>query len=177
MIAWLVVAPLLRRDVPVFPLDTPDPAASEARVLAAGTLTVDARDAHAWAFVDLSRGTVLSLPDTAGWDLAVRRFHVITHGDAADLGRVPFDSVAVAPADGFRPTVWAADTVNAAIDRWYRYSIFSHVLQPDGRVWALRTHDGRYAKVTPLSYYCPGLVAGCFTLRYAYQPDGSRTLR
>jgi hypothetical protein len=65
------------------------------------------------------------------------------------------------------------DTVNAAIDRWYRYSIFSHLLEPAPASYVIRTRDGHFAKIQFLSYYCPGPAAGCVTFRYVYQ--GSRT--
>ncbi|MEX2151810.1 MAG: hypothetical protein WD825_00630, partial [Gemmatimonadaceae bacterium] len=56
---------------------------------------------------------------------------------------------------------------NAAIGRWYRYSMLSHLLEPNGHLFAVRTGDGRDYKVQVLSYYCRGLDAGCLTVRYA----------
>jgi hypothetical protein len=44
-------------------------------------------------------------------------------------------------------------------------------------VYAVRTADGRYAKVELVNYYCAGVGAACVTFRYAYQGDGSRRLR
>ncbi len=43
-------------------------------------------------------------------------------------------------------------------------------------MYAIRTADGRYAKVEIVGYYCPGAEPGCLTLRYVYQGDGSRRL-
>jgi hypothetical protein len=41
--------------------------------------------------------------------------------------------------------------------------------------YAIRTADGKYAKMRLLSYYCDGgQASGCFTLEYVYQGDGSR---
>jgi len=40
-------------------------------------------------------------------------------------------------------------------------------------VWAVRTADGRYAKLEMVGYYCPGARPGCPTFRYVYQGDGS----
>lgn len=174
VLAWLVGASFVRPEVATRPPDPLRPEASPAAALREDTLTIDARDADRWRFVDLARGTVLTPPDTAGWHLAMRRFHVIASGGLADLGRVAFEAVARAPTVGYVETTYGADTVNAAIARWYEYRFLSHTLRPDGRVWALRTREGRYAKFTVLGYYCPGSVAGCVTVRYAYQPDGSR---
>jgi hypothetical protein len=66
-----------------------------------------------------------------------------------------------------------AEPRNPAIASWYRYGFFSHVLTPKPHVWAVRTADGRYAKLEMLGYYCPGAQPGCPTFRYVYQGDGS----
>ena len=41
------------------------------------------------------------------------------------------------------------------------------LLEAKAHVYALRTRQGRTWKVQVLSYYCPGLRAGCLTIRYA----------
>ncbi|OGU10107.1 MAG: hypothetical protein A2W29_05995 [Gemmatimonadetes bacterium RBG_16_66_8] len=74
-------------------------------------------------------------------------------------------------------TVAGRDTANAAIARWYRYSFITHLLSPGDRVYVVRTVSGRFAKIQFLGYYCPGTAPGCVTVRYAYQPNGSRALR
>jgi hypothetical protein len=134
---------------------------------AVDTVTVDARDEDAWRFVDLDRGALLARPDTAGWDVAIRRFRIIVGDAVADLGPVAFNGVAAAPELGYVRTRFANDTTNAAIAHWYRYGFLSHVLRPSGRVYVVRTDAGSYAKLEILSYYCPGPVAGCLTFRYA----------
>jgi hypothetical protein len=49
-------------------------------------------------------------------------------------------------------------------------------VKPSPRVYALRTADGRYAKLEILSYYCPGAMPGCVTFRYVYQGAGGTEL-
>ncbi len=175
VIAFLVAASLAPRAtaefarVPVVPRAAPDS-------LVIDTVTIDAGDEHAWRFFHLATRAVRREPDSAGWDLAFRRFHVVSSGGAADLGDVAFDAVREAPEEGYLATVFGRDTVNAALERWYTYSFLSHVLSPNGHVIALRTRDGRYAKLQFLSYYCTGSSPGCVTIRYAYQGDGSRAL-
>jgi hypothetical protein len=143
------------------------------------TITVDARDESRWRFVELRRGSLAS-PDTSGWDLACRRFHVIVAGGVADLGAVPFDQVDAAPDSGYIATVLGRDTLNPAVARWYRYSMVSHLLESRRRTYVVRTREGRYAKLEFLSYYCPGPAAGCVTFRYAFirrppsRPGGAR---
>ena len=133
----------------------------------ADTITVDARDSRAWRFVSLTAQTVLVPPDTAGWDLAVRRHRIIVSGLIADLGAVAFESVTHAPRTGHVANTAGRDTINAAIARWYRYSMMSHLLEPNGHLYAVRTRDSADFKVQVLSYYCTGLEAGCLTVRFA----------
>lgn len=164
---YLVASSLGGRSAPEF---DPTPAGRARLVDAsrgADTLTIDARDARAWHFASLTAQAVLTPPDTAGWDLAVRRHRIIGGGLIADLGAVAFDSVARAPRTGYVANIAGRDTSNPAIARWYRYSMLSHLLEPNGHLYAVRARDGRDFKIQVLSYYCRGLEAGCLTLRYA----------
>jgi hypothetical protein len=170
LMGYLVASSTARRTTPVH---APTPLARVRPAVPPGgadTLTIDARDERAWRFVDLARGAQLLAPDTAGWDLAVRRYYIIAGGGGAiaDLGAVGFDAVTRAPSAGYvANTVGRSDTSNAAVRRWYDYGFTSHLLEPKPRVYVVRTADGAYAKVQILGYYCPGLQGGCLTLRYA----------
>jgi len=172
----LVAASLARRRVAEFE-PSPTVTATTAETFTLDTVTVDARDPAAWRFVSFRRGGVLPAGDTAGWDLAFRRFQVIASGAIADAGPVAFEQVHQAPAGGYVTTHTGRDTVNAAIARWYRYSFVTHLLHPLNRVYVVRTTAQRYAKLEFLGYYCHGTAPGCVTVRYAYQPSGDRTLR
>lgn len=169
VLAFLVAGSLFRPDVPEF-----DPSTrARGSVIAAtvlDTVTIDASDAATWRFFDLTRGLVTAPPDTSGWDLAFRRFHVMTAGSAADLGAVSFDSVIRTPDRDFHETELGRDTVNPVLAKWYDYSPFSHVLQSKGHVYVIRDSDGHFTKVEFLSYYCTGAQPGCVTLRYARLP-------
>jgi hypothetical protein len=149
-IGYIVASSLTRRTAPTFAPSL------EAR---GDTLTVDATDGDRWRYVSLTRGRVLSLPDTAGWEIAVRRYNLIANGDVVDLGPALFD-----PVHGAGGT----DEANSsAIPRWYRYSLLTHLLEPKGHVYVIRAGGGPLYKVQILSYYCPGLTAGCMTIRFA----------
>jgi len=133
------------------------------------TVTIDAGAEHRWRFFDFERGLVADPPDTAGWDVAFQRFHVIPSGEITNLGPLAFDSIGHAPATGFVRTTFGRDTVNAATARWYTYSYFSHLLSPRNDVYVVRGRDGRKTKIQILSYYCPGPsgpTPGCTTFRY-----------
>lgn len=166
-IGYLVASSLSRRTVPTY---TPTAARQVPRAsrdsLTLDTLTVDARDSRAWRFIDVARGTVVAPPDTAGWELAIRRHHVIAADAIADAGELPFDAMRSAPSQGYVVNRAATDTTNPAIARWYRYSFLTHLLEPAPRVYVVRTRSGEYVKLQVLGYYCPGPTAGCMTIRY-----------
>jgi HmuY protein len=170
-IAYLIASSLVKRAVPTFD-PTPIAAAPVTRPrvtnLAEDTITVDAGDSRAWRFFDFERGSVVLPPDSAGWDLAFRRYHVIAADAVADLGPAAYGSVTRAPSRGYVATIAGRDTVNPAMRRWYDYGMLTHLLEPNGHLYVVRTSDGSYAKMQLLSYYCTGLTAGCVTFRYTY---------
>jgi len=144
--------------------------------------TINASAPERWVFFDFVRGRIVPRGDALGWDLAFQRFHIIANGGPGfdgrggirDLGEVAFDSVIEVPEDGYMVTEPKSDSTNPAIARWYRYGWSSHLLQPKPHVYAVRTSDGRYAKLQILSYYCTGAIPGCLTFRYVYQGTGGR---
>jgi len=146
----------------------------------ARTVTVDASDPDIWHFFDFSQGSVLDAPGVVEWDLAFRRFQIIVNGGrnlagqggVVSLGELAFEGVSDVPENGY-VVAEKNDSVNAALEDWYDYSMTSHVLQPKQTVYAIRTADGRYAKMEILGYYCVGALPGCTTFRYVYQGGGS----
>ena len=187
--ASLVVGALRRPAVPEGALTPPGGAPVGDTLVGPATVTLDATSDVAWTYFSFSRNAVVAgpsplspLPSPLGWDLAVRRFHLIANGGPvfagrggiADVGPVPLDSVREAPETGYRPT--ARDSTNPGVGKWYRYGYTSHILESEWRAYAVQTADGKYAAFTIVSYYCEGAVSGCFTLRYVYQGDGSRRL-
>ena len=162
----------------------PQPAeAGDARV-GPVTYTVDATSTDAWRFFDFSRGSVVENPGPRDWDLAFRRFHIIANGGPGFSGdggiirldEVDFETVSELPDTVYVETTVRRDSVNAAIERWYAYGWSSHLLTPHPAVYAVRTADGRHAKIQLLGYYCPGAQPGCLTFRYVYQGAGGRVL-
>lgn len=189
MLLTLVVGVVARPEVAMYPPTPPAPEEVGAAVVGPDTYTVDARDETRWVAFDFSRRSVVPADDLRGldWDLAFNRFRIRTNGGATnpagpggalDLGRAAFDSVLVVPDSGYvqDARVSANETRNPALERWYDYSWLSHRLTPKPRVYAVRTADGRYAKIEVLSYYCADGTAGCVTFRYVYAGDGGRRL-
>lgn len=182
-IGLVVAASVSQPEAPVFRLS--DLAAREVPTgfSARDTVTIDARDGDRWTRFDFARGV------TAGhgerWDLAVKRYRLVVNGGEGFVGSAgvrrmdgTFEEVVEAPTDGYEASrvTGGGDTVNAALDGWYAYSLFSHLLEPEPATFVVRTHDGKYAKFAILGYYCPGPEPGCLTIEYAYQGDGTRRL-
>jgi hypothetical protein len=163
ILSYIVVASLSRRDAPTFAPRAPRAGGLNASATA-DTATIDTTDPEQWRFVDLDQGRLLVSPDTAGWDVALRRYHIRASGAIADLRQVELTGLAPTLPGG---SVAPGDLdVEPAIDRWYHYSMWSHLLEPNDHVYVLRTSEGHMTKLQVLSYYCPGLQAGCLTIRY-----------
>jgi hypothetical protein len=165
---YFVLSSVTERSVPTF---DPSPRASASlhgELRHDDTITVDASDSRLWQYVDFDRGGVVVPPDTVGWDVAVRRYLVIASDAIADVGAKRFEDVREAPKEGFIANTAGEDTVNPAIRRWYRYSMLTHLLEPSGHAYVVRTREHRFASLQVLSYYCTGLRPGCVTLRYTY---------
>ncbi len=173
-IGFLLVSSMAPREALEFEPTPSQPADTTLTSVVYDTVTIDAYDEVAWHFFDFDRASPVVPPDTVGWDLAFRRFTIVPAAGVVDLGVSAFEAVTEAPATGYVESTFGRDTLNTAIDRWYTYSVISHLLEPNGHVYVVRTAESRYAKLELLSYYCPGVVAGCPTFRYVYRPDGGR---
>ena len=171
-VAVVLVALTLRQpDVPTYPLTQAQPREAGRALVGPTLVTLDATGAEAWRNFSFRVGTVVDGPG----DLAFKRYAIVAGPGAGirDLGEIAFDQVKTVPADGYAANEGAAEPRNPAIASWYRYGFFTHVLSPKPHVWAVRTTDGRYAKLEMVGYYCPGPQPGCPTFRYVYQGDGS----
>ena len=55
---------------------------------------------------------------------------------------------------------------NPALQRWYDYSYFTHLLSTKGHVYAVKRRSGGVVLFRVESYNCEPEGAGCLTLRY-----------
>jgi hypothetical protein len=148
-----------------------------------------------FTFFSLRTGQVVPNSDslTANWDLGFRGTTIIVNGGTNRRGNAGvvirqglFDEVNEAPESGFAqdnaPTSFAIP--NAAGQGWYNYDAPRNLITPiAGRVFVVRTADGRFAKLEILSYYRgaptvqdPNIPSRYFTFRYVFQADGSRNI-
>ena len=167
----LVALTLRQPDVPTYALTSSSPREAGRALVGPVLYTVDARSADAWRNFSFRLGAMV---DGSG-DLAFKRYAIVAGPGAGvrDLGETTFEQVRAVPADGYLGNEGAAEPRNPAIAAWYRYGFFTHVLTAKPHVWAVRTADGRYAKLEMVGYYCPGPQPGCPTFRYVYQGDGT----
>lgn len=173
LLASLVIGSLTTPEFPPYTLTARQPTLVGDSLVGPVTYTLDASAGDRWRRFHFARNAVV---DSGPWDIAFRRNYLITARGAgvADLGSVAFDSVGEVPADGYVATELGRDTVNPGVGKWYAYSMLSHLLTSKRHVYAVRTSDGRYAKLEVLAYYCRDAGAACYTFRYAFQGDGSR---
>jgi hypothetical protein len=176
LVAALVIGSLVRPELPPYTLTVPSPVAVRDTLVGPATYTLDASSTERWRTFAFDRVAVV---DSGAWDVAFRRFHLITApgGGILDLGSVPFDSVAALPENGYIPNAVAGDTTNPAVGKWYEYSMLSHLLMSKHHLYGVRTPRGKYAKLEILAYYCKDAGTACLTFRYAYQGNGSRRVK
>ena len=173
LIASLVIGSLATPEFPPYTPTIPHPAVVGDSLVGPATYTLDASSTDRWRRFDFRRSAAV---DSGAWDIAFRRFHLITGpgGGIVDLGPVVFDSVRELPAGGYLANTNASDTTNPGVGKWYAYSMLSHLLTSKRHVYGVRTAAGRYAKLELLAYYCRDVGTACVSFRYAYQGDGTR---
>jgi hypothetical protein len=159
LVTSLLIGAFVKPDLPPYTLTAGSAPAGD------GLYTLDASRGDRWQLFDFDRHAVV---ESGSWDLAFRRNHVITApgAGAQDLGPVSFDSVVDVPGAGYEATTFGADTTNPGIGKWYAYSMLSHLLTSNHHVYAVRTADGRYAKLEILAYYCREVGSACYTIRH-----------
>jgi hypothetical protein len=173
LIAAILIGALAKPEFPPYALSVAHPVPVGDSLVGPATYTLDASDGDRWQTFDFARNALVA---GGKWDLAFRRFRVIAGPGAgiADLGPVPFDAVHELPDTGYRANLAGPDTVNPGVGKWYEYSMLTHLLTSKGHVYAVRTADGRYAKLALLAYYCKDAGTACVTFRYVYHGGGSR---
>jgi hypothetical protein len=169
----------------------PQPQEVVARLVGPSVYTIDARSRDVWMYFDFARGSVVTVqdPKTEAWDLMFQRYVMKTNGgqtnptgQGALLSMKEHDFAAVTTVPDKAEFVTDVhpknrpSSYNPVMEKWFNYSYLANVLVPKPLVYLVRTHDGKYAKMHILSYYCANKSAGCLTFEYVYQGDGSPRL-
>jgi hypothetical protein len=149
-----------------------------------------------YTFYSLVTKAVVPFTDSATtkWDLAFRGTTVLINGGTSGPGQGGaqvktslFDELITAPTTGYAVDAAIAKAIPTGSDNgWYNYNSTTHVISPiAGRVIAIKTALGKYAKVEIQNYYqnapaTPNALtdpSGYYTFRYLYQADGSTNLK
>jgi len=150
-----------------------------------------------FTYVRLRDSLTVSLADsnTTGWDIAFRSTTIRINGGLSGPGQggaqvihnCDFDTLSWVPTSGYavdsaaRPAALGLAVPTGSGKGWYNYNPSTNIITPiPGVVLAVRTADGKYAKVQILNYYrgAPAAPSATdspryFTIRYVYQADGS----
>ena len=140
-----------------------------------------------------------SLKNTNQWDIAFSATRIYVNGGGFSGGtgiggaivlKKVYESLTTAPETGYRAD---SASTNLAVpggseNGWYKYNGDTHEITPiAGVVIALKTADGKYAKLQVLSYYkgypdnIPAVITErrdrMYSFKYFLQKDGSRNLQ
>lgn len=153
------------------------------------TTIVDATSHTSWAYLDLDTGDAIIDPtNSSEWDIAFKRFYVITNGGISGTGGVAaarvnpasFPDTSQAPEGGW--VVDAEDTeedddtgtdtaFNGGFESqndWYQYTPGTHNLTPQPDVvFVVKTSAGRFVKLAFVSYYDEAGTPGYVQFRWA----------
>ena len=149
------------------PVDPDFPVGERAQVQSDGTfvVTLDARDLEHWVPFDFGSGLLSPDPDRA--DVRVRRHSFQAPGGALALGEVTLEQARVPEGAEWRLDREIDGVVQSpALQRWYDYSYWTHLLSTRGEVYAVRRRAGGIAYLRVESYNCKPDGAGCVTSRY-----------
>lgn len=142
-----------------------------------------------------STGEVVTTGDN--WDIAFRGTSIIVNGGHAGTGEPAkngnvslatvsntLSGVSEAPSDeNFKQDTQTAYAIpTGSGNGWYTYNPTNHVIAPiAGKVFVVKTANGKYAKFEILSYYqnAPANPAGTepskyYTFNYVYQSNGTK---
>lgn len=153
-----------------------------------------------FTYFSLRENKIITGADTLTnkWDIAIREFYIKVNGGtsatgggngAAFIANSTFDAYTMIPAG---TTGWMQDNapnyaINPAPGNWYTYSPSTFIALPvPGKIFVIRTADGRYAKMEITSLYKDGVTPDVaaspvqkalkqffYQFRYSFQANGS----
>ena len=157
-----------------------------------------------FTYFSLRENRIITDADTLTnkWDIAFREFFIKLNGGtsatgggnaAAIVANSTFEAFTAIPAT---ETGWLQDNapafaINPAPGGWYTYNSTPFIALPiPGKIFVLRTADGRYAKMEITSFYRNGVTPDVaaspatkalnqffYQFRFVFQPDGTKNLK
>ena len=153
-----------------------------------------------FTYFSLRENKIITGADTLTnkWDIAIREFYIKVNGGtsatgggngAAFIANSTFDAYTMIPAGS---ASWMQDNapnyaINPAPGNWYTYSPSTFIALPvPGKIFVIRTADGRFAKMEITSLYKDGVTPDValspaqkalkqffYQFRYSFQANGS----
>lgn len=157
--------------------------------------------ANRYTYFSLREGKIIEGADTLTnkWDIAFKQFYIKLNGGtnatgggvaAAFIVNSTFESYTqITEADTeFKQDNGATFAINPSPGAWYTYSPTTFLALPmPGKVFVIRTADGRYAKMEITSFYRNGVTPDVtaslvqkalaqffYQFRFTFQPNSSR---
>ncbi|MFV0472085.1 MAG: HmuY family protein [Paludibacteraceae bacterium] len=157
-----------------------------------------------WIYFSFKEGKEVSVVEgehstNLNWDIAFNRYNIRTNsgksgsgqGGAYDAGKVEFSSITEAPTSGYTvdtdyeisdvgsgfPPPMKISTANTVLCQAIVFSGPPPAYTPNEHIYVIKTADGKYAKVIFSSFYDTKGNSGYISFKYAYQPDGSTSLK
>jgi hypothetical protein len=164
---------------------------------AAGTTSSTGQPVPAkhYTFFSLADNKQIAYTDSNStkWDVAFRGTTILLNGGSSGPGQGGaqvytglFAGLVTAPTTGYDVDAAPKFAIPTGPGNgWYNYNSTTHIVTPmAGKVLAIRTAAGKYAKMEITSYYknapaTPSITdpSGYYTFRYVYQPSGSTSLK
>jgi len=172
---------------------TPAQSKTVVSLSAAGTTSATGQPipARHYTFYSLADGKEIAYTDSNStkWDVGFRGTTILINGGTSGPGQGGgqlysglFADLKTAPTTGYAVDAAAGFALPTGSGKgWYTYDATTHLVSPiAGKVVALRTATGKYAKLEVQSYYkdapaTPSATtpSGYYTFRYIYQPSGT----
>ncbi len=157
-----------------------------------------------WIYFSFKEGKEVNVSEDthttdATWDLAFNRYNIRTNsglsgngkGGAYDAGAVEFASVQSAPTSGYVidtkyeisdigtgfPPPTKMSTANVELCKAIGFTGPPPAYTPNEHVYVVKTADGKYAKVIFTSFYDDKGNSGFISFTYAYQSNGTVSLK
>lgn len=163
------------------------------------TVILDATSYANWVYYSFEDTQVVEINDFVNsydWDIAFHRFDVRLNcgasgpgeGGSYNAGQIDFESLVEAPESGYslndsigiieEPGNWIYTNVpgDTILSNWLTFSGPPPTYTINDNIYVIKTADGKYAKIWLTDYYNDQSVSGYVTMKYFYQPDGSRKL-
>jgi len=165
-----------------------------------GTITIDASAYDKWvyfSFADKKEVTVTDHLTSTAWDIAFHRQDIrincgnsgVGKGGTYNAGKVDFSSVTLAPETGYEvntsikileskvmPPVYVTVPGDVLLAKWIEivHGATGPQYNYSNNIYVIKTTDGKYAKIWLKDYFNNSSKSGYVTMKYNYQPDGSR---